>query len=896
MPNVDVSKMDFSIAIARSHTSKTWKAVKISWADLVEKFKNVVRTEETFAEYSAMTGDKKTSLKSKAGAFVGGRLAGTVRSTETLLSRCLLTLDIDSATPEQAKTFKAVASQFCSCIYTTHSHSPEAPRYRFVAPLGREVSPSEYVAICEYMIEEVFGICGDIVDSCSTRPAQIMFLPTASQDGAFECVDFRYQGEIIDPDDILGKAKERTLLGGKQNWEKKAERLVAKQANPLEKPGVIGEFCRAFSIVDVLTDPELLGDKYEPTDDPRRFKLSGSHSVPGVLIYPYTGANGERIENVFMYSHHAKDPTCNKLCNAFDAYRLHKFGDLETEKSLKEAIKGISDMPKMQAAMKELRRKQVFEDFEEEADLCLSDFDTEDTDEEWREVLTKTEDANKAKLFWEDKSTQGAKAWWKDEEALQKWKNKVFEINEKLVKRAKNDPRPAVIKSNFDLILAEDPVFSGLRRNVFLDLIEVEGWLPWRNKEMQRRHGNVWSDSDLLAALSYIARKYKNLHNKQMLIDSIEAIADKRAYHPITEKLDAMPEWDGVKRAESIFIDYLGAEDTPYVRAVTMKTLQALAERVNKPGRKYDYMVILDGPQGIGKTTMFERLSLGYYTNDLSLQDMGNLQKAMEQTQGCWIVEVTELAGAKKAEVEFIKAYVSRTVDRCRKAYGRFVEVSPRQFVLVGTTNESSDYLRDHTGNRRFYPIHCAGIMGADGKLDIYYAFNHFTKDIICQVWAEVLQSLKEEKFDSELPADLRKVAEAKQESMTEKDERTSLVQKYVDMLVPTDWDTYDDYMKTKYTQQYIGADFSQDVLDTQRTEGADQKDRSLGVGTEPMKYVKIADIWQYVFLEKMIKLDSMQTRMIAKILKQCGYESKVVKDPATKKTIRVWIKADKKD
>jgi predicted P-loop ATPase len=265
----------------------------------------------------------------------------------------------------------------------------------------------------------------------------------------------------------------------------------------------------------------------------------------------------------------------------------------------------------------------------------------------------------------------------------------------------------------------------------------------------------------------------------------------------------------------------------------------------------------------------------------------------MEQTQGCWIVEVTELAGAKKAEVEFIKAYVSRTVDRCRKAYGRFVDVSPRQFVLVGTTNESSDYLRDHTGNRRFYPIHCAGIMGADGKLDIYYAFNHFTKDIICQVWAEVLQSLKEKEFDAELPADLREVAEAKQESMTEKDERANLVQKYVDMLVPTDWDTYDDYMKTKYTQQYIGADFSQDVLDTQRTEGSgsDQKDRNLGVGTEPMKYVKIADIWQYVFLEKIVRLDSMQARMIAKMLKQCGYESKMVRDPSTKKHTRVWVK-----
>jgi predicted P-loop ATPase len=674
-----------------------------------------------------------------------------------------------------------------------------------------------------------------------------MFFPTASKDGVFGCKDFT--GDIFDADKILAEAKN----DNQWKWEDKAEALAAKQANPYEKDGIIGEFCRAFSIVDMLTDPELLGNQYEATTNPKRFLLKGSHSVPGVIVYPYKGADGSIIEDAFMYSHHAKDPTCNTLCNSFDAYRLHKFGDLDTEESLKKAIKGIRDMPKMQEALKALRKKQMEKDFADDEDIDLSGYDVQEPKAETEDPTVQEPEAKKKKHL-----------------------DIVFEINEKLVKRGQNDPRPANIKSNFDRILLEDPVFSGLRKNLFLDRIEIEGKLPWRNKEMQRRYGNVWCDSDLVAALSYIARYYGDMHNKQMLEDSIETIADKRAYHPIVEKLSHLPAWDGVKRAESIFIDYLGAEDTPYVRAVTMKTLQALVERVKRPGCKYDYMIILDGGQGIGKTTMFSRLSLGYYTDSLSLQDMNNLQKSFEQTQGVWIVEISELAGAKKAEVEFIKAFVSRTEDRCRKAYGRYVDISPRQFVLVGTTNETSDYLRDHTGNRRFYPVHCAGIMGEDGKVDIYYAFNHFTKDVVDQVWAEVLQSLKDEAFSAELPADLKSEAESRQAAMMEKDDRLETVQKYVDMLVPADWyKSYDEDQKRQYTQRYL----------------RDTLDENDDMGTEPLKYITPAHLWQYAFEQPIVKLDNFQTRAMGKLLRQCDLVYKVVKDPKTKKCVKGWVK-----
>lgn len=835
----------YSICVARSYNSKSWRLKKTTWAELVEKFKDVKRTPEELADYFRMTSDERTAIKNSAGAFVGGRLNGTIRSNSTLESRSLLTLDIDSATPEQAEEFRSVAEKYTGCIYTTHSHTARSPRFRYVAPLSREVTASEYVAICEYLINTVFD--AEYVDLCSTRPAQLMFFPTASKDGVFGCKDFT--GDIFDADKILAEAKN----DNQWKWEDKAEALAAKQANPYEKDGIIGEFCRAFSIIDVLTDPELLGNQYEATTNPKRFLLKGSHSVPGVIVYPYKGADGSIIEDAFMYSHHAKDPACNTLCNSFDAYRLHKFGDLDTEESLKKAIKGIRDMPKMQEALKALRKKQMEKDFADDENIDLSGYDVQEPKAETEDPTVQEPEAKKKKHL-----------------------DIVFEINEKLVKRGQNDPRPANIKSNFDRILLEDPVFSGLRKNLFLDRIEIEGKLPWRNKEMQRRYGNVWCDSDLVAALSYIARYYGDMHNKQMLEDSIETIADKRAFHPIIEKLSQLPAWDGVKRAENIFIDYLGAEDSAYTRAVTMKTLQALVERVKRPGCKYDYMIILDGGQGIGKTTMFDRLSLGYHTDTLSLRDMDNLQKAYEQTQGAWIVEVSELAGAKKAEVEFIKAFVSRREDKCRKAYGRYVDISPRQFVLVGTTNETSDYLRDPTGNRRFYPVHCAGITGEDGKVDIYYAFKHFTKDIVDQVWAEVLQSLKDEAFSAELPADLKSEAESRQAEMAEKDDRLELVQKYVDMLVPEDWyKSYDEDQKRQYTQRYL----------------RDTLDENDDMGTEPLKYVTPAHLWQYAFEQPIVKLDNFQTRAMGKLLRQCDLVYKVVKDPKTKKCVKGWVK-----
>ena len=185
-------------------------------------------------------------------------------------------------------------------------------------------------------------------------------------------------------------------------------------------------------------------------------------------------------------------------------------------------------------------------------------------------------------------------------------------------------------------------------------------------------------------------------------------MASERAYHPVKEYLDALPEWDGVKRTDTLLTDYLGAEDSAYTRAVIRKTLAAAVARIYQPGTKFDSVLILNGPQGIGKSTLFARLAGAWFSDSLTLTDMRD-KSGPEKLQGYWILELGELAGMKKTDVETVKSFLSRVDDKYRASYGLNVESHPRQCVIVGSTNTESGFLRDITGNRRFWPVRVNG-------------------------------------------------------------------------------------------------------------------------------------------------------------------------------------------
>lgn len=179
--------------------------------------------------------------------------------------------------------------------------------------------------------------------------------------------------------------------------------------------------------------------------------------------------------------------------------------------------------------------------------------------------------------------------------------------------------------------------------------------------------------------------------------------ARENAFHPVREYLSRQ-RWDGKARVESLFIDYLGAPDTPYTRSIGRMFLAAAVTRVFEPGHKFDFAVILEGLQGKRKTSFIETLARHWFA-ELD-GDFGETKGMVEVMQGAWILELPELAGFGRSDVRQIKAFISRKTDKVRLAYERRADMFPRQCVFIGSTNDD-DYLRDETGGRRFWPIRC---------------------------------------------------------------------------------------------------------------------------------------------------------------------------------------------
>ena len=346
------------------------------------------------------------------------------------------------------------------------------------------------------------------------------------------------------------------------------------------------------------------------------------------------------------------------------------------------------------------------------------------------------------------------------------------------MKKLQYEPRSTVLKNNLHnitLILQNDPLLQNIVFNQQLDGMEIKGAVPWQHPS------KYWRDADDAQLISYVDSHYGTFSQRNYQI-AVTKVSDDRSYHPIREYLDALPEWDKIPRVDTLLIDYLGAEDNAYVRAVTRKTLCAAVRRVQEPGVKFDTMLVLNGPQGIGKSTLISRLAGEWFSDSLNLGDTKD-KTAAEKLQGYWILEIGELAGLRKAEVETLRSFLSRQNDIYRAAFGRRATPHPRQCIFFGTTNAESGYLRDTTGNRRFWPVKTPG-GGSKHSWDI-------TAEEIEQIWAEVLVYVKAgEKLH--LAADIESLAKEEQREALESDEREGLVRDFLETLLPENWDSMD--------------------------------------------------------------------------------------------------------
>ena len=293
------------------------------------------------------------------------------------------------------------------------------------------------------------------------------------------------------------------------------------------------------------------------------------------------------------------------------------------------------------------------------------------------------------------------------------------------------NPIPADVPACLWFIEHPDMKLSNVRYNELEGTITAE-LLPWNPKF------HSWTDADDSFLYNAIQRMTKEVFgcevvkSRSNVTDALTVMAHSRKYNPLLDKLETLPQWDGVPRASTLLVDFLGAEDNEYTRAVTLHALYGAVMRAYVPGIKFDEcLVLVSKRQGIGKSTLANKLAL----DDLFYSDtLGDISKkdAPENLRGKWIVEISELEGLRKKEVSQIKEFLSKRIDRFRAAYGRRSEDVPRRSVFIGTTN-STAFLSDKSGNRRFLPVMC------DVKPVTISVFDKRAEEHIRQIWAEVL-------------------------------------------------------------------------------------------------------------------------------------------------------------
>lgn len=707
-----------TITVGASRNSIDWRPQVLYLSELWERLRVPQRSTETVAEYLAMTKGQQDNLKD-VGGYVAGTLHGTRRKASAVTGRDVITLDLDNIPNGQTEAVCGrVEALGCGyCIYSTRKHRPDAPRLRVLLPLDRTCTPDEY----EPLARKMAGIIGmELADPSTFEASRLMYWPSVCADG--EYVYYTADKPLLSVDGVLGLYTDWRDVS---SWPTHPSatptaRLAAKQGDPETKPGIVGAFCRIYDIPAAMD--AFLPGVYAETDIPGRYTFCEGSTTGGAVLY-----DGGK----FLYSHHATDPCSGRLVNAFDLVRLHRFRDADDDA---EPGTPVNRLPSF-AAM---------------ADLA-------------------TQDSRVTGLLMQerwDKATAGFTA----AEAAQEPQD--LEWRTQLQYNKNGVPQGTI--DNVWLILENDPALTGkFALNTFSGRGEVLGPLPWNNAGRRR----PWEDNDNAGLYWYMEKAY-SIRSNGTVDNALSLHSAKHAFNDVQAYLNGLT-WDGTARLDTMFIDYLGAEDSDYTRAVTRKAFVAAVARAMRPGTKFDQMVILSGPQGIGKSTLLDKMSKGWFNDSIRTFEG---KDASELLQGVWIVEVAELDAFRRTDVSRIKQFISQRADRFRAAYGRHVKEMPRCCVFFGTTN-SAEYLTDRTGNRRFWPVN-VGVAPAAKSV-----WNDLP-DAVDLLWAEAMVRWRwgEPLY---ITGELELQARAQQERHREIDITEGMILEWLEREVPEDWQNW---------------------------------------------------------------------------------------------------------
>lgn len=728
-----------NIAIGKTRWEKNWKNKEMLWSDLVAKVSHTHYTAETHGEYMNAKRDRQDEIKD-IGGFVGGFLSSGRRKANNVVNRQLVTLDIDFANTEFWDDFQ-LAYTCAAAMYSTHKHEPDKPRLRLIIPLDRAVFADEYQAIAR----KIAGIIDiELFDPTTFQPERLMYWPSTSKDAVYA---FEYQdGVFLSADKILGLYQDWT---DSSEWpvsvkvDKVIQRGMAKQGDPLEKDGVVGAFCRSHSITEVME--KYLSDVYEACTVENRYTYKEGSTAAGLVVY----------DDKFVYSHHGTDPVSGKLCNAFDLVRLHKYG-LKDE-SAAEDCPG-NRLPSY-TAMVELAMK----------------------DPEVRKIIT-TDQMKKASKDFEFIVDEA-------DDLLGDTKDEEPE-NDEWLKQLDIDRKGHIQSShaNIKVILDNDPKLKGrFGYDEFRSRKVLLRHVPWRRITHDTRFLRDEDEQNLNIYLSNVYGILNRANAKDVLDTTIAA----NSFHSVRDYLKDL-KWDKVHRLETLFVDYMGAADTPYLRAITRKSIAACVARVYNPGVKFDYVLTLVGEEGLGKSSVIGKLGREWFSDSFSF-NMLHTKEAYEQIQGVWLIEIGELNGLRRSDVEAVKHFISKREDSFRAAYARNTSTLKRQCVFFASTNNLK-FLREANGNRRFWPVEIK--IQAPTK-DV---FTDLTDYEIQQIWAEAVCLYKagETLF---LSKQLEDEARNVQRLHTEADDRTGAIMKYLETMVPENWEDMTLYQRRAFLQ-----------------------------------------------------------------------------------------------
>ncbi|MBQ8133372.1 MAG: virulence-associated protein E [Lachnospiraceae bacterium] len=713
-----------TITTGNNRRSINWQPLSLMLSEFYEKLRIPARSTETMQEYLALKKSDQDDRKD-IGGFVAGSLSGPRRKAGAVTGRDVITLDYDNipvgGTEDILRRVEGLGCGYC--IYSTRKHSPATPRLRILLPFDRTATPDEYEPCARFLADNI-GM--EFADPTTFEATRLMYWPSCCSDS--EYVFVFGDKPMLSVDGLLaainakyGDWRDVTKWPQVPGAENQYKKLATRQSDPLGKSGIIGAFCRTYDIYQAIDT--FLDKVYEPVETmPGRYTYLNGSTTGGAVVYD----NGS-----FLYSHHSTDPCSGKLVNSFDMVRLHKFGEMDDAANEKTPPNRLpSYLAMCEFAVNDTKVSRLMA--KERAESAVSDFG-------------KLVEADEQDLNWAQE----------------------LELNN----------QTGTIKATIDniwLILENDPNLKGkFALNEFAGRGEILGDLPWSGFDKRR----AWADNDNSGLYWYFEKVYKLTGNGK--IDSALSLhSEKHKFNDVKNYLIGLT-WDGIPRLDTLFIDYLGAEDKPYTRAVTRKAFTAAVARAMEPGCKYDTMLILSGPQGIGKSTLLAKMSRGWFNDGIRTFEG---KEASELLQGVWLVEIGELDAFRRTDVARIKQFLSLRSDRFRAAYGRHVKDIPRCCVFFGTTN-STEFLRDRTGNRRFWPVDVGIIPRAksiwkdlDGELN--------------QIWAEAVMRWRmgESLY---LIGELEEEAKTVQESHREMSSKEGVIIDFLEKQIPADWQSW---------------------------------------------------------------------------------------------------------